>query len=255
MERKTVLIASFLAALQIVNAQNYCDSSYCGSRTHIACNNNGAFASSCQSPALVGFTQALKNSIVDAHNAKRNTVAGGNTALKPACRMATMQWDDELAKLAAFNVKQCQMKHDACHNTKAFEYSGQNLAWITFYNTPNTMQLSLQSVDMWYNEIKDTKMEYINKYPNNYSGPTIGHFTVMMADRNIRVGCAASTYSVSGQRYKAFLFACNYATTNMINFPIYTSCSVAASQCTTGKNPKYTSLCSASEKYDVNKWY
>nr|XP_036231968.1 antigen 5 like allergen Cul n 1-like [Bactrocera oleae]XP_036231969.1 antigen 5 like allergen Cul n 1-like [Bactrocera oleae] len=169
--------------------------------------------------------------------------------------MATMQWDEELATLAALNVKQCQMRHDACHNTDAFEYSGQNLAWITFYNTPNTTRLSLQSVDMWYNEIKDTRMAYINRYPNNYQGPTIGHFTVMVADRNIRVGCAASTYNVSGQRYKSYLFACNYATTNMINFPMYKSCSVPASECTAGKNPKYSSLCAASERYEVNRWY
>ena len=120
---------------------------------------------------MVTFTQAQKDAIVDSHNAKRNTVAAGNTALSPACRMATMQWDEELATLAALNVKQCQMRHDACHNTDAFEYSGQNLAWITFYNTPNTTRLSLQSVDMWYNEIKDTRMAYINRYPNNYQGP------------------------------------------------------------------------------------
>ncbi|XP_011200657.2 antigen 5 like allergen Cul n 1 [Bactrocera dorsalis] len=254
MELTFLLLVSFNVALQIVCAQDYCDSSYCGSRKHIACNNNGAFAASCQSPAMVTFTQAEKNSIVDAHNAKRNTVAGGKTALKTACRMATMQWDDELAKLAAFNVKQCQMKHDSCRNTKTFKHSGQNLARRSFNSSPNITQLSLLSVDAWYNEIKDTKMEYMNAYPSSYKGPAIGHFTVMVADRNIRVGCAASTYGVSGHRYTAFLFACNYATTNMVNFPIYKSCSVAASQCTTGKNPSYTSLCSASEKYDVNKF-
>ncbi|XP_039960561.1 antigen 5 like allergen Cul n 1-like [Bactrocera tryoni] len=252
MELKFLLLVSFIAVLQIVYAQDYCDSSYCRSGTHIACNNSGAFAASCLSPALVSFTQAQKNSIIASHNAKRNTVAGGKTALSPACRMATMQWDDELATLAALNVKQCQMKHDACHNTADFDYSGQNLAWITFYNTPNTTQLSLKSVDMWYNEINNTKMEYINAYPRNYSGPEIGHFTVMVADRNIRLGCAASTYNVTGQQYKAFLFACNYATTNIIGVPIYKSCSVAATNCTTGKNPSYTSLCSVAEEYDVN---
>lgn len=71
----------------------------------------------------------------------------------------------------------------------------------------------------------------------------------MMADRNIRVGCAAATYG------NAFLIACNYATTNMVGFPIYTSCSSAGSSCTTGPNPQYPNLCSASEVYDVNKWY
>nr|XP_014100750.1 antigen 5 like allergen Cul n 1 [Bactrocera oleae] len=252
MEMKLLLVAFFLTALQIVNAQNYCNSSYCGSSTHIACNNNGTFAGSCLSPALINFTQTQRNAIVNSHNARRNTVAAGNTALSPACRMATMQWDNELATLAALNVRQCQLRHDACHNTDAFQFSGQNLAWITFLNTANVTSLSLQSINMWYSEINNTNMAYINSYPNNYQGPAIGHFTVMVADRNIRLGCAASTYNVSGQQYRAFLFACNYATTNMITLPIYRNCSVAASNCTTGTNPSYSSLCSASEAYDVN---
>lgn len=83
----------------------------------------------------------------------------------------------------------------------------------------------------------------------------IGHFTVMMADRNIRVGCAGATYTNDGERYLSYLVACNYATTNMINFPIYESCSRAAASCTTGTNPKYPNLCSASEQYAVNKWF
>lgn len=83
----------------------------------------------------------------------------------------------------------------------------------------------------------------------------IGHFTVMVSDRNIRVGCAASTYNVQGQQYRAFLLACNYATSNVIQYPIYKSCSVAASECTAGKNLQYNNLCAVSEKYDVNKWF
>ncbi|XP_053948657.1 antigen 5 like allergen Cul n 1-like [Anastrepha ludens] len=255
MQLKFTFLAFLLGTFEIISATNYCDSSLCSSSKHIACNNNGNFASSCKSPSLVTLTQANRNAIVNAHNVKRNLVAGGGTNLKPACRMATMQWDDELAALAALNVKQCQMKHDACHNTDAFKYSGQNLAWITFYGTPDVAKLAQHSIDMWYNEIKDTKLAYINAYPNNYQGLTIGHFTVMVADRNIRVGCAASTYAVSGKSYKAFLMACNYATTNMINFPIYKACATAASNCKKGTNADFPNLCSKSEVFAVNKWF
>lgn len=76
----------------------------------------------------------------------------------------------------------------------------------------------------------------------------------MMADRNIRVGCAASTYTKKGEP-TSYLVACNYATTNMSNFPIYEKCAKAASTCKTGKNPQYPNLCSASEEYAVNKWF
>lgn len=77
----------------------------------------------------------------------------------------------------------------------------------------------------------------------------------MMADRNTRVGCAAASYSENSVPYKIYLVACNYATTNMINFPIYASCFNAAEKCLTGTNPVYSSLCSTAETYDVNKWF
>ncbi|XP_011179041.1 antigen 5 like allergen Cul n 1 [Zeugodacus cucurbitae] len=235
-------------------ATDYCDPEFCGHTKHIACDNDGDFASDCRNPAMVELTKDIQKAIVNAHNKLRNRVARGTNVFKPACRMATMKWDDELAELAALNVKQCKMRHDECHDTKAYEYSGQNLAWRTIYEL-NATAVSLQMVNMWSSEMKHTQMKYIDSYPSRYNGPAIGHFTVMVADRNIRVGCAASTYDESGQSYKSFLFTCNYATTNMINFPIYKSCSVAASGCKAGKNPIFKNLCSTSEEYDVNKWF
>lgn len=93
----------------------------------------------------------------------------------------------------------------------------------------------------------------------SFDSRPIGHLTVMMAERNIRVGCAAATYtdlrSNNNSNKQIFLIACNFATTNMVGFPIYTSCNSAGTSCTTGTNPQYPNLCSTSEEYDVNKWY
>ncbi|XP_039960575.1 antigen 5 like allergen Cul n 1-like [Bactrocera neohumeralis] len=244
------LILLILTAVSAALATNYCDPKLCGRTKHIACGNYGAFAARCIDPEVVSFTKRQRDLIVRAHNKVRNRVAGGTSALQPACRMATMQWDDELAALAVFNVKQCKGSHD-CHNTATFKYSGQNLAWMTYNDSPNTTEMSLKSVDMWYDESKNTKMEYINKYPSNYRGPTIGHFTVMVADRNIRVGCAASTYMDPDESQYAFLFACNYASTNLVGTPTYKSCTSAASLCETGRNRRYRNLCSPSEKYEA----
>uniref|UniRef100_A0A0A1XQD0 Venom allergen-1 n=1 Tax=Zeugodacus cucurbitae TaxID=28588 RepID=A0A0A1XQD0_ZEUCU len=249
MELRLVFLVIYVSVLEIAYAANYCDKSLCGSSKHIACNNNGRFAASCRNAAMVTLTQANKNLIVQEHNKKRNLVASGKTKLKAACRMATMQWDNELASLAALNVKQCQMKHDACRNTKAFKFSGQNLAWSSYYGTPNIPDMLRKFINMWYNEIKDTTMAHINKYPSNYRGPAIGHFTVMVGEANIRVGCALSTYSVPGQPYKACLMACNYATTNLIGAPMYKSCATGASGCKKGKNTAFPFLCSKSEVY------
>ncbi|XP_067635244.1 venom allergen-1-like [Eurosta solidaginis] len=254
------LILAILATLAVTcdyasATTNFCDASLCSGAQHIGCNNKGNWASTCTQASLVPLTEDQKDLIVNAHNKYRNSVAGGETKLNAACRMATMQWDEELATLAALNVKQCQMNHDACHNTESFLYSGQNLAWFGFTGTGDNSKLAEQSVDLWYGEIKDTAVSHVAKYPNGYSGPTIGHFTVLAADKNTHVGCAVANYIEKGQTYNSFLMACNYATTNMVNFPIYESCATPASKCTTGTNPSYKNLCSTKESYSVNKWF
>ncbi|XP_067635237.1 venom allergen-1-like [Eurosta solidaginis] len=247
-----VFLTIFLATLELCTAQDYCSPSLCNGLQHIACNNNGNFAARCINPTMVNLTQTRKNIILRIHNRKRNQVAGGQTKLSPACRMATMQWDDELARIAGFNVKQCQMRHDACRNTNTFSQSGQNLAMITFQTgNLNIQQFLRKAVNLWYNEIANVQMTHINNFPSGYSGPAIGHFTVMVADRNIRIGCAAATYKAQDNRMRTFLMACNYATTNIVNRPIYNTCATAASGCTTGRNPNFQNLCSKSESYSV----
>ncbi|XP_075158974.1 venom allergen-1-like [Haematobia irritans] len=252
------LFSASLLVIGVYGQTDYCSPDLCrNGYSHIACRHNGAFEPSCPSDAtMINIDDKLKKVIVKAHNTKRNLIAGGgHPNHEPACRMATMKWDDELAKIAALNVRQCKMAHDKCRNTKTFQYSGQNLAWMGFMGSANDVDMLNKAVNMWYEEVKDSKMQYIKKYPKSYSGPAIGHFTVMVADRNVRVGCAASTYSVPGQPYKGYLVACNYATTNMMDHPIYASCPKAASGCKTGTNKNFPNLCSAKEQYSVNKWY
>ena len=106
------------------------------------------------------------------HNEKRDIIAGGGeSSLKPACRMATMEWDDELAALAEYNVLQCKMKHDKCRNTDAYQYSGQNLAVMGFYGEANNTARIGQAIEAWFDEKKDVKQEQIDKFPNKYKGP------------------------------------------------------------------------------------
>lgn len=85
--------------------------------------------------------------------------------------MATMQWDDELASIAALNVMQCKIAHDKCRNTDTFLYSGQNLALSSYSGTPNYNNLFNVGLTMWYKEVNDTKMDYIDSYPRGYQGP------------------------------------------------------------------------------------
>lgn len=132
-----------------------------------------SFHLSCPCDAeMVSMTKDLQKTIVDGHNSKRNFIAGGgNPQIRPACRMATMEWDNELAELAALNVKQCDMNHDKCHNTDAFKLSGQNLALISFYGKADHAALLTETIEMWYAEVKHCRQSYLDSFPHRYSGP------------------------------------------------------------------------------------
>lgn len=67
----------------------------------------------------------------------------------------------------------------------------------------------------------------------------------MTAQSNTHVGCAAARYYDGWNR---FLFACNYATTNIIGRAMYVS-GTTASQCKTGRSSVYPNLCSTNETY------
>ncbi|XP_011179043.1 antigen 5 like allergen Cul n 1 [Zeugodacus cucurbitae] len=254
MELAFILFATLLAFLDSAHSTDYCKPDLCRKGKHTACNNDGKFSEDCVNPREIQFTPVQKDALIQMHNEKRNTVAGGDTKLKPACRMATMDWDDELASLAMLHAKRCEIDHDPCRNTDTFLHSGQNIAWMNFYGTPNITIMSKRSIDLWFNEIMDTEQAFVDKYPRGYNGPAIGHFTVMMADRNIRLGCGAVIYKEQGDNFEGFLLICNYATTNVIDFPIYKSCTEPATECKSGKNPVFRNLCSTSETYDVNNF-
>lgn len=101
-----------------------------------------------------------------AHNKRRNLLAGGDVPNHDAaCRMGTMQWDQELANLATLNVMQCKIEHDDCHNTYKYPTSGQNIALLQVYNRkllPKNM--TKLAIDSWFKEHRFSNMEHIMKY-------------------------------------------------------------------------------------------
>lgn len=113
--------------------------------------------------------------MVRLHNVRRNNLALGKLPnYGPARRMATIRWSPELAKLAALNVLQCAMKHDACHNTNKFKASGQNLAMISYSGAESArtnQELLTSSINMWWNENKNANMNVISSFPGSWSGP------------------------------------------------------------------------------------
>ncbi|EDV99788.1 antigen 5 like allergen Cul n 1 [Drosophila grimshawi] len=256
MLRVLLALFSVSAALSAVYGQvDYCDEDLCGTSTHIACDNDVGWGASCPTspaPSLMVFDLAKRQHVVRMHNVRRNNLALGKLAnYQPAKRMATIRWSPEMAKIAAFNVQQCVMQHDECRNTQKFSSSGQNLAFIGYTGAQSTrsdQDLLTQAINMWWNENKNANMAVINKYPNSWVGPAIGHFTVMARESNIAVGCAGTTYFERGMNN--VLIACNYATTNFIGRPVYVR-GTAASGCKTGKNVNYAGLCKVNEAYTL----
>ncbi|EDW65953.1 venom allergen-1 [Drosophila virilis] len=250
-----IVLAIFSALPLVLGQTNYCAESLCGTATHIACNNNGAWDASCPTspaPFVIDMNLDLRQLVVRLHNVRRNNLALGKVAnYGPARRMATMRWSPELATLAALNVRQCAMEHDACHNTNKFKASGQNLAMISYTGAQasrTNAELLTSSINSWWSELKNANMVVINSYPSSWSGGQIGHFTAMAQQANIAVGCAAARF-VKGD-WNNFLLACNYATTNWVGKPVYVRGPTAAG-CNTGTNVNYAGLCKVAEVYNV----
>lgn len=75
----------------------------------------------CMDAEIVPMTEGIIQALIDHHNDRRNQQALGLTPnYEPATRMATMQWDPELAAFADLNVRSCIYGHDACMNTGKF---------------------------------------------------------------------------------------------------------------------------------------
>ena len=118
------------------------------------------------------------------------------------------------------------------------------------FTAPNSV--IVDTINDWYNENQFAEQSDINLFTRLYNGPNaIGHFTVMVSERTTQVGCAISNYVSEGWNWS--LLACNFASTNMLNQPIYRS-GATGSGCTLGRDLVYTGLCRTNEPIDPNSF-
>lgn len=102
--------------------------------------------------------------ILDTHNTLRNRIASGNVkGYEPACNMATMTWNKELAKLAQCNANTCIFDHD-CHNTDTYIYSGQNLGYNSSSRNYKKEDVIPTIIRGWFKEKDLTDMSQIDNY-------------------------------------------------------------------------------------------
>ncbi|CRL03995.1 CLUMA_CG017113, isoform A [Clunio marinus] len=236
---KIILLASVLITCNAFKS-DYCKMCPKGLR-HVACGNLGRFSSSCPSDRkLVNLSPDNIKSILDNHNKWRNKIANGNEkGFKSAKRMATMMWNQELAKLAEMNVKECKMHHDQCFKLPDFKYPGQNVAYrASTKGFESIDEFVEKSVKSWYDEVSAASQSNIDKCCHSNKG-VIGHFTQLVTDRACQVGCAIVQYTENN--FKTSLMTCNYAFGNMMGSKVY-EVGKAASGCISGKNPKFPAL-------------
>lgn len=168
---KVLIVISSIIAISL--ATDYCDPKICTIEPnptfpHIGCNANTQLKSTCPSDAeYIELTDEHKKIILEEHNNLRNKIAGGKQkGFKPAKKMATMKWNDELAYLATLNALGCDFEHDQCRNTDDFTYAGQNLAIrASTGDFPETNQAIRDSIRDWYKEYEIAMQSDIDKFP------------------------------------------------------------------------------------------
>jgi len=96
-------------------------------------------AETCSSDAhIVRITTDRRNMILNALNDYRDRIARGDLmGFKPATRMATLQWDPELASFAELNVKRCALVNDHCRNSEQFRNVAQVVAEGGWQSAPS----------------------------------------------------------------------------------------------------------------------
>ena len=118
------------------------------------------------------------------------------------------------------------------------------------FPVPNTMIVN--SINGWFNQNQFAAQSDINSFSRVSNGQNpICHFTVMASERNTQVGCALSNYVSAGRNWS--LLTCNYATTNVLNQPVYRT-GATGSGCTLGRDPTYTGLCRITEPINPNSF-
>ncbi|KAL9693544.1 hypothetical protein quinque_012829 [Culex quinquefasciatus] len=245
-----VLVAGFFSLSS--QQTNYCDPKLCPSgEPHIACNGLNKLSTTCGPGAQEVNLAPFQDLILDLHNQLRNRVALGlqnytRYAFFPqAVRMPTLQWDTELATVAATNARRCIYGHDECRSTVRYPYAGQNIGLFSYYALTFTVtELITDFIYDWYSEYTLTTPAFLAKYPRGYTGPDIGHFTQIVSDRTNRIGCSLVTFYDS--TWINQYFVCNYALINLIGQTVYVA-GTACSKCTTGCSVKYPGLCNTNE--------
>lgn len=233
---------------QNVNVKEFCDTKCLNPKdTHTICQYKCEIGPDCKDWKLYPFADKDRQTLLDEHNKYREKVAsggdsrGGNGAAKD---MIALNYDVDIEVTSFCWSRRCLFKHDVCRNLPKYTSAGQNL-FLQSGTLPisgaNTKLLNT-SVYEWYEEIKDTKKAYIDKF-QKVEGKMIGHFTQLVWATTEFMGCTRVTYTDPKELKFKFHYhlLCNYSPSgNFLEAPVY----LFGKGCTERKaNDHYKSLC------------
>lgn len=193
-----------------------------------------------------GLTAYEKQTIVDAHNRLRQSVALGQVSSQPpAANMMEMVWDDELAATAQRWADQCTPAHDRAAQREVGRFPvGQNLA-ATWTTRPPSEQADsepdfMKQINAWFDEVHIFGFKPIN------GGHGTGHYSQLVWGETSQVGCGYTFYYDPSRGYTK-LYVCNYGPGgNVIGSNPYEKGRPSCSAYGLADSRKYSGLCSAS---------
>ncbi|XP_037924861.1 allergen Tab y 5.0101-like [Hermetia illucens] len=163
--------------------------------------------------------------------------------------MPTVQWSNDLARLAALSAKRCSTEFDQCRNTITFK----RVAQLVFnqYSTGciniNYREHIIKMIQTWFTQYQNANAGRMENFTR--ANPVYSAFAILVNQRVTHIGCGTVTFKQN--RRLDVITICNFASRNMPGTAVYQA-GDTASNCTTGTNPTYPGLCSIDEAVDPN---
>ncbi|XP_017008406.2 antigen 5 like allergen Cul n 1 [Drosophila takahashii] len=251
-------IPPFLLVLitQPAISTDYCDKDLCQPEiTHIGCHNYGDFDETCGNGAIMlKFPMHLRAHLLAVLNDFRNTLALGQyPGFRPAARMATLRWHEELAGLAKFALRRCENMDEYCSNTDEFRYVSYiygSTKWLHQEKTPKSvMEFVLQ---FWMDDIKSCTMAHINTEKAPKDRHCRGYFTQLVQDLAAHIGCAMMMRRSMASGLYQYGVLCQFSRGKIANELVYRESSNPGSRCYAGTHSVYQGLCSPDEHVNPN---
>ncbi|EDW70168.1 antigen 5 like allergen Cul n 1 isoform X1 [Drosophila virilis] len=241
MERMCIVVLLIFVCYTKCLAIDFCNMTECKGVSHLGCNNDLTFHSSCMHNCILLNMQIYKDYLVKLHNKYREDVASGALmGLAQASHMPELLWHSKLALIAEYHVKRCLQRLENCMAVTAFPNPAVNYgsSWLNIASLPsytrstNSEKLTSQT-EQWLHQVYNLAQGDL--------GVEVYEIKNILNDNNSYVGCAAAEdYDKAADR---FVLICYYNHPHEEIRQIYKSGKFEVQQCPHGVSDSYPHLC------------